>query len=169
MMHCQTQIKSLSIYGPKGSRLAEAYGILAYTVYWVLTEFPIYIAHNMLGVLWLLVLETMKKYTTLQCHMFVLQTKLRNPRGFLRILKRRVCIQSRMRIGDPKFASLIERIVLRKWIKIFQHYVKHHSPEWTSCNVFCNAGKSSFFSRNLTTRANSILLTAAAKNEEVEC
>ena len=143
-MHCQTQIKSVSIYGPKGSRLAETYDILSYTVYWVLTEFSIYIAH-MLVVLKLLVLETMKKYTTLQCHMLVFQTKLRNSGGFLRILKRRVCIHSRMSIGVQKFASLTERIVLRKGIKIFQHYVKHHSPEWTSRNVFCNAGKSSFF------------------------
>jgi hypothetical protein len=138
---------SVSIYGPKGSRLPEAYDILAYTVYWVLTEFSICIAHNVLGVLRMLVLETMKKYTTLQCHTLVLQTKLRNPRGFLRILKRRVCVHTRMSIGDQKFASLIERIVLRKWIKNFQHYVKHHSSEWTSRNIFRNAGKSPFFTQ----------------------
>jgi len=100
--------------GPKGSRLPEAYDILAYTVYCVLTEFSIYKAHNMLGVLRLLVSETMKKYTTLQCHMLAIQTKLRNPVGFLRILKRCVCIHTRMSIGDQKFASLTERIVLRR-------------------------------------------------------
>jgi hypothetical protein len=52
-----------------------------------------------------------EKYTTMQCYVLLLKSKLRNLRGFLRILKPCVYIES-YKFRRSNSASLIERILL---------------------------------------------------------